>query len=522
MKTATRLDERSFEQLLAAAYLVQQRREASQFPAAKAHSVVNEAGRLSAIAEAQALVHGSHLILQDRLQLVAERAQAITGGAGAAIWLLRGTQVVCQFACGALTPGAGESLAVANSRLTVCLRDGLVLRCADAKADPRTRYDALPGVAEGSFVAVPIHYEGRVQGALEITFAEARGFDEADVRTCQILSGLISETVTVAAGEQQKNALETERATLLGALDRLQPHLSKLLNEVDPGAHSQTHNSLEGYRDEEKDALLPSTDFPAAPTGPTHGLARLGKYLLDQKDHGGAHDAEQDSVSRGSAREVHTALNFSVTTQQPVGRDPVVDESQTDESDLDDRLDHFQTVAPSKLEPTYAHLYDEYPTQIVRSEPTDLALADEPWLHGEAQVPEVVQASAPTGFWASHGADLCLAASAIVLAVSLTWAFWPRAAKPRAAGNAAAVTASAEPKLSMFEELLVSMGLAEAPPPPATYAGKPATKVWVDISSALYYCPGAEPYGKTPKGKFLTQSEAQDEQFQPARGQPCE
>jgi len=80
----------------------------------------------------------------------------------------------------------------------------------------------------------------------------------------------------------------------------------------------------------------------------------------------------------------------------------------------------------------------------------------------------------------------------------------------------------ADAKLSALEQLLVSMGLAEAPPPPIAYAGTPGTRVWVDINSALYYCPGADPYGKTPKGKFLTQREAQDEQFQPARGQPCD
>lgn len=528
MKTSAPLDERSFEQLLAAAYLLQQQREASRAPVAKPHSVLNQAQRLAAIAEAQSLVHGNHLILQDRLQLVAERAQAITGGAGAAIWLLRGTQAVCQFACGALTPDAGQSLALASSRLTVCLRDGLVLRCADAKSDPRTRYDALPGIAEGSLVAVPIHYEGRVQGALEVTFAEARGFDEADVRTCQILSGLISETVTVAAGEQQKNALETERATLLGALDRLQPHLSKLLHEVDPEAH--TYNSSEGHGHDEADALLPSTNFPPAPAGPTHGLARLGKYLLDQREHGGANDSEVDTVSRGGAREVHTALNLSVTTQQPAARNhlveaPLADGSGFDDSNLDGSNlgDGLESDAQTNPEPTYAYLYGEYPTQqLIRAESDYGTAVDEPWSQAEAKAPAALQPMIPSSFWSSHGADVCLAASAVVLAVSLTWAFWPRAAKPRAAGNAPAVTASAEPKLSMFEDLLVSMGLAEAPPPPATYAGKPATKVWVDVSSALYYCPGAEPYGKTPKGKFLNQSEAQDEQFQPARGQPCE
>jgi hypothetical protein len=147
---------------------------------------------------------------------------------------------------------------------------------------------------------------------------------------------------------------------------------------------------------------------------------------------------------------------------------------------------------------------------------------DERWLVAESETPAAEQPEATRGFWQRHGADICLAASAVVLAASLIWALWPHSKKTIASSHALAAAAPAEPKLSAFEELLVSMGLAEAPPPPVAYAGTPGTRVWVDINSALYYCPGADPYGKTPKGKFLTQREAQDEQFQPARGQPCD
>jgi len=64
------------------------------------------------------MVHGSQLRLQERLQLVAERAQRITGGSGAAIWLLRGSQTLCQLGCGILAAGAGQSVALEGSRLT--------------------------------------------------------------------------------------------------------------------------------------------------------------------------------------------------------------------------------------------------------------------------------------------------------------------------------------------------------------------------------------------------------------------
>lgn len=108
MKTRAQLDERSFEELLAAAYMLQQQREPVPFPSARPRPVLKEAERLAAIAEAQAAVHGSQLRLQERLQLVAERAQRITSGTGAAIWLLRGSQAVCQLACGVLSASSGS------------------------------------------------------------------------------------------------------------------------------------------------------------------------------------------------------------------------------------------------------------------------------------------------------------------------------------------------------------------------------------------------------------------------------
>ena len=75
--------------------------------------------------------------------------------------------------------------------------------------------------------------------------------------------------------------------------------------------------------------------------------------------------------------------------------------------------------------------------------------------------------------------------------------------------------------LSWFDRTLISLGLAEAPPAPES-KGNPETQVWVDLHTALYYCPGTDLYGKTPKGKFTSQKDAQLDQFEPAYRKPCE
>jgi hypothetical protein len=63
--------------------------------------------------------------------------------------------------------------------------------------------------------------------------------------------------------------------------------------------------------------------------------------------------------------------------------------------------------------------------------------------------------------------------------------------------------------------------LAEAPEEPE-YKGNPDTPVWVDLHTALYYCPGSDLYGKTAKGKLSTQREAQLDQFEPASRKACD
>jgi hypothetical protein len=45
--------------------------------------------------------------------------------------------------------------------------------------------------------------------------------------------------------------------------------------------------------------------------------------------------------------------------------------------------------------------------------------------------------------------------------------------------------------------------------------------VWIDPHTALYYCPGSELYGKTAKGKFASQQDAQLDQFEPASRRAC-
>jgi len=58
--------------------------------------------------------------------------------------------------------------------------------------------------------------------------------------------------------------------------------------------------------------------------------------------------------------------------------------------------------------------------------------------------------------------------------------------------------------------------------PSEVYKGNPETKVWIDTRTGLYYCPGASEYGKTTRGRFAKQRNAQLDEFEPANRKGCD
>jgi hypothetical protein len=105
-----------------------------------------------------------------------------------------------------------------------------------------------------------------------------------------------------------------------------------------------------------------------------------------------------------------------------------------------------------------------------------------------------------------HRADLYLGIAVLVAILAL---LWPTPATPQ------------KPRLEPWQRVLVTLGIAEAPPPPIHYRGDPNIEVWVDPHTALYYCPGDEPYGKAADGRLTSQRDAQADQFEPANRAAC-
>jgi len=114
--------------------------------------------------------------------------------------------------------------------------------------------------------------------------------------------------------------------------------------------------------------------------------------------------------------------------------------------------------------------------------------------------------------WIStHRGDIAIGLATVLMAIALFGA------------HSADLSESqlSQPSLTLMERALVGLGLAEIPATTPVDTGNASVQVWVDLHTGLYYCPGADLYGKTPDGKFTSQKDAQLDEFQPAARKTC-
>ena len=130
-------------------------------------------------------------VLDDVLQLVAERALAITGADGIAIALAEGDAIICRGSAGVIAPDAGARLDSKSGVSAACFRFGRVIRCDDTEHDSRVNLQAAMELGARSMVAVPLVGRNCVLGLIEAISYDAYGFNDSDVRSLDLLAELI-------------------------------------------------------------------------------------------------------------------------------------------------------------------------------------------------------------------------------------------------------------------------------------------------------------------------------------------
>jgi len=130
-------------------------------------------------------------VLNEVLQLVAERAVAITGADGLAIALAENDAIVLRAAAGSVRPDVGARIDRDSAFSGACFRTAQIVTCDDTETDPRVQVDACRKLGARSMVAVPLCGRRRVIGVLEAFFAWPFGFNDSDIRNLSLLAELV-------------------------------------------------------------------------------------------------------------------------------------------------------------------------------------------------------------------------------------------------------------------------------------------------------------------------------------------
>src|SRR5580704_2445761 len=134
---------------------------------------------------------GERFVLDEVLQLVAERAIAITGADGLGIALAENNEIVLRASAGTIKPDVGQRIQRDSAFSGACFRTAQIIRCDDTETDDRVNLYACRQLGARSMVAVPLCGRRRVIGLLEAFSVEPFGFNDSDVCSLELLAELI-------------------------------------------------------------------------------------------------------------------------------------------------------------------------------------------------------------------------------------------------------------------------------------------------------------------------------------------
>ena len=133
----------------------------------------------------------NEFVLDEVLQLVAERARSMTGADGVAIALAENEAIVCCASAGQIAPDAGVTLDPNSGFSGACFRSGEIVRCDDTEFDTRVDVETSRKLGARSLVAVPLRGQSAIFGVLEAFSFDAHAFNDSDVDSLALLAELI-------------------------------------------------------------------------------------------------------------------------------------------------------------------------------------------------------------------------------------------------------------------------------------------------------------------------------------------
>jgi GAF domain len=183
------LDEDSFQQLLAAAYTLQEHNGGlpTKSPRRDPAKISSE------IAHTRTQVLANDRDFASALAVVSDCLRSLTSVDGASICLVNDGYLSCVACSGTAAKVPGGAVASNSLVATERLRNGRAFQSANARSDIRLEPSLCLELQIGSLLAVPIERNNQVAGLVELRWTDADAFDELDERTCELAVGLIGE-----------------------------------------------------------------------------------------------------------------------------------------------------------------------------------------------------------------------------------------------------------------------------------------------------------------------------------------
>ncbi|HUO17374.1 MAG TPA: GAF domain-containing protein [Verrucomicrobiae bacterium] len=480
---------------------------------------------LGQIVEIQHQIQLRRLGLDEAMSLITTRVTEIASANGSGIGILENKEVHYRAASGEMALPVQTSVAMEKALCVASLRTGQVIRCPDVNTEFLLDAEECQKRGIQSLIAVPIYHDGGIAGSLEVYYGRSQAFSEQDIHTCQLMAGLVTEALARNEEETWKKSLAAERAVMLQALETVKPSLVAAM-------HGKTKSSPGNEEDVDVEpaficrkcghGLMEEEQFcgkcgTARETARSEaGLPGEVQSLLTQA----ANHPVQDQMASPSAV-AHDGVGGKLS-EDPLAEFLTPSLSSMDDSATTEGVDSAEKNDNDSDKVAPAAVQDEGPAHsiVVRDAALD-------WSSASAARQYLEQlALEPTGafarFWAARRGDIYLAVAIVLVACVIRWGIWSDHSVTATSNPTAAALHRKAPDadLSPFDRLLIKLGLAEAPEPPE-YKGNPDTQVWIDLQTALYYCPGSDLYGKTPKGKYSSQRDAQLDSYEPALRKAC-
>jgi GAF domain-containing protein len=143
--------------------------------------------------------------LDAALQLLADRAQYITGASGAAIALRRygKNDMLCRASTGSNAPELGALLSTEFGLSGESVRTRQPLRCDDAERDVRVNREVCREMGIASVVVMPVVNDDEVLGVFELFSGKANAFGARDVSAVERLSEMVETAVRLAQATER-------------------------------------------------------------------------------------------------------------------------------------------------------------------------------------------------------------------------------------------------------------------------------------------------------------------------------